>query len=37
MYHIIVDVTGGNIKTEDIAVLDVNPLYIPKETRREYK
>ena len=37
MYHTIVDITGINIKTGDIATLEINPLYISKEIRREYK
>jgi len=37
MYHTIVDVTGDNIKAGDIAILEVNPLYISKEIRREYR
>ena len=37
MYHTIVDVTDGDVKQGDIAHLDVNPLYISKEIRREYK
>ena len=36
MYHTIVDVTGSNIKSGEIAELEVNPLYIGKEIRREY-
>jgi len=37
MYHTVVDVTGGNVKTGDIATLEVNPLYINKDIKREYK
>lgn len=37
MYHTVVDVTGSDINTGDIASLDVNPLYISKEIKREYK
>ena len=37
MYHTIIDVTDGNVKQNDIAHLDVNPLYISKEFRREYR
>lgn len=36
MYHTIVDVTGSNIISGEIAELEVNPLYIDKEIRREY-
>ena len=37
MYHTIADITDTNIKTGDIATLEVNPIYISKEIRREYK
>lgn len=37
MYHIVVDVTGGNVKAGDIAYLEVNPLYISKEIERLYR
>lgn len=37
MYHTIVDITGTDIKEKDIASLEVNPLYIDKEIKREYK
>lgn len=37
MYHTIVDVTESKIKTGDTATLEINPLYISKEIRREYK
>ena len=36
MYHTVVDITGSDIKTGDIANLEVNPLYISKEIKREY-
>lgn len=36
MYHTVVDVTGGNVKAGDIASLEINPLYVIKEIRREY-
>ena len=36
MYHTIVDITDGDVKQGDIAVLDVNPLYISRNIRREY-
>lgn len=37
MYHTIVDITGEDIEAGDIAVLEVNPLYISKDIRREYR
>lgn len=37
MYHTVVNVTGGTVKTGDIAYLEVNPLYIPKEIKRLYR
>lgn len=36
MYHTIVDITDGDVKQSDMAVLDVNPLYISKEIIRKY-
>lgn len=36
MYHTIVDLTNINATTGDEVVLDINPLYIPKEIKREY-
>lgn len=37
MYHTIVDVTEGNVKVGDIAQLEINPMYISKEIKREYR
>jgi len=37
MYHTTVEVTKGNVKNEDIAKLEINPLYVPKEIKREYR
>ena len=37
MYHTVVDVTGGNVNTGDIATLEINPLYVPKDIKREYR
>lgn len=37
MYHAIADVTGSNVKAGDIAILEINPLYVSKEIRREYR
>ena len=37
MYHVAVDITGDDIKAGDIAHLEINPLYVDKEIRREYK
>jgi len=36
MYHTVVDVTGGNVKAGDLARLQINPLYVSNEIRREY-
>lgn len=36
MYHTVADVTGSNVKAGDIAELEINPLYVVKEIRREY-
>ena len=37
MYHIIVDITGEEVHTGDIACLDVNPLYVAQWIRRQYR
>lgn len=37
MYHTVVDVTEGIVKTGDIANLEINPLYVPKDIKREYR
>lgn len=37
MYHTTVDVNMDNIKAGNIANLEINPLYISKEIRREYR
>lgn len=37
MYHIIADITDSNVEISDIVSLEVNPLYVDKEIRREYK
>ena len=36
MYHVVVSV-DDNVKQGDIATLDVNPIYVAKEIRREYR
>lgn len=36
MYHIIVDVTDADVNVGDIAQLEVNPLYVSSNVRREY-
>ena len=36
MFHITVDVTGGNVKIGDEVLLKSNPLYIDSAIRREY-
>ncbi len=37
MYHVIVDVTRSDIKSGDIAELEINPVYIDRAINREYK
>ena len=37
MYHTVVDVTGSDIINNDIATLEINPLYVGKEIKREYR
>ena len=36
MYHLAIDITGSDIKTNDIVRIDVNPLYVNSKVRREY-
>ena len=36
MYNIIADITGKDIKTNDEALLNVNPCYVDSNIRREY-
>ena len=36
MYHSIIDVTGANIETKDDVTLEVAPIYINSNVRREY-
>lgn len=37
MYHITIDITGSNVKVGDEIILDVSPLYVDSNIRREYK
>ena len=36
MYHMIVDVTGSDVKSQDEVTLDVKPMYVNENIRREY-
>jgi alanine racemase len=36
MYHIAIDITGSNVKLNDIVYLKANPFYIDSKIRREY-
>ena len=36
MYHIAIDITGSNIKINDIVYLDVNPIHVDGKIRREF-
>lgn len=36
MYHSIIDITGANVETKDNVTLDVAPIYINSNIRREY-
>ena len=37
MYHTVIDITNDSINVGNIAELEVNPLYIPKEITRSYE
>lgn len=36
MYHMAIDITGTNIKVNDMVYLDINPLHVDSKIRREY-
>lgn len=36
MYHIAIDITGADIKVNDLVYLDINPLHVDSKIRREY-
>lgn len=36
MYHMIVDVTGSDVKSQDEVTLDAKPMYVNTNIRREY-
>ena len=36
MYHMAIDITNTDIKVNDLVYLDVNPLHIDSNIRREY-
>lgn len=36
MYHIAIDITGSDIKINDIVYLDVNPIHVDGKIRREF-
>ena len=36
MYHTIVDVTGSDVKSQDVVTLNVKPMYVNENIRREY-
>lgn len=37
MYHMAIDITDNHVEVGDIAHLEVNPIYVDKQIRREYK
>lgn len=36
MYHIVIDITGSNVKINDLVYINVNPVDINSKIRREY-
>ena len=36
MYHMVIDITGSNVKINDYVYLDINPLDVDSKIRREY-
>ena len=36
MYHMTIDITGSDVKINDIVYLDINPLHVDSTVRREY-
>ena len=36
MYHIAIDITGSDVKINDLVYLDINPLHVDSKIRREY-
>ena len=36
MYHIAIDITGSNVKTNDFVYLDINPIHVDGKIEREY-
>ena len=36
MYHVAIDITDSDVKINDFAFLDVNPLHVDGKIRREY-
>lgn len=37
MYHATIDVTGSDVKIGDIVEVNVNPIYLDRDIRREYR
>lgn len=36
MYHAVIDITNSNVQINDIVQIDINPIYLDKQIRREY-
>ena len=36
MYHAVIDITDSDVNIDDIAMVDINPLYLDGKIRREY-
>ncbi len=36
MYHAVIDITDSDVKFEDLVTIEINPLYLDRQIRREY-
>ena len=36
MYHAVVDITDGDVQIDDLVEININPIYLDRQIRREY-